>query len=387
MKILYDHQIFSVQKYGGISRYFYELMNQFSKMKDISFDLALKNTRNFYILNNSELFNVEKDIRTDNFCGGLQFWGKAELQRFLGRMSIIDHPEIKNLKTSDELLEKSDYDVFHPTYFDNYFINNLKKPFVLTVYDMIYEIYSERFFKNTNRFIRKQKELINKATHIIAISENTKKDIIDICNIGEEKISVVYLGNSFNYTKSDIFDLTLPEKYILYVGDRHIYKNYEFFLKSIKPLLIKDKDLFLICAGSVGLSSKEKQFLISNRLADKVIHLPLIDDKVLMNLYSRAFCFVFPTLYEGFGIPILEAFSCGCPAVLSNTSSLPEVGGDDAAVYFDPEDSESILEAVRNVISSSTQRDNLRQKGYEQLKKFSWRKCAVETKKVYESVI
>jgi len=362
-------------------------MNQFSKMKDISFDLALKNTRNFYILNNSELFNVEKDIRTDNFCGGLQFWGKAELQRFLGRMSIIDHPEIKNLKTSDELLEKSDYDVFHPTYFDNYFINNLKKPFVLTVYDMIYEIYSERFFKNTNRFIRKQKELINKATHIIAISENTKKDIIDICNIGEEKISVVYLGNSFNYTKSDIFDLTLPEKYILYVGDRHIYKNYEFFLKSIKPLLIKDKDLFLICAGSVGLSSKEKQFLISNRLADKVIHLPLIDDKVLMNLYSRAFCFVFPTLYEGFGIPILEAFSCGCPAVLSNTSSLPEVGGDDAAVYFDPEDSESILEAVRNVISSSTQRDNLRQKGYEQLKKFSWRKCAVETKKVYESVI
>ncbi len=387
MKVLYDHQIFSLQKYGGISRYFFELMKQFSKMDGISYDLALLYTRNFYLLSNPELFNnVQKDIKTDEFCYGLQFVGKAKLHKFLGRMSLVDHPMFNNLKVSYNFLNKSEYNIFHPSYYDNYFIDKIKKPYVLTVHDMMYEIYANKYYNNTNGFIEKKKELINKAAHIIAISENTKKDIINICNIEDKKISVVYHGNSFNYIPSKKIDSEIPERYILYVGDRKVYKNYEFFVNSIKSLLLKDKNLFLVCAGSVKFNSKEKFFLYRHGLTKKVIHFPLIDDEKLIDIYNRALCFVFPTLYEGFGIPILEAFSCGCPAVLSCSSSLPEVGGN-AALYFDPKNTESILETVKSVIYNKDLAEKLRKRGFEQVKKFSWEKCAIETKKVYESVI
>lgn len=387
MKVLYDHQIFSAQKYGGISRYFYELMNRFSKMCGIHYDLALKYSRNYYILSNPGLFNVLEDTKTDRFCYGIQFRGKAKIFDLLGRLSVLDNPSINNLKNTVDILNKSDFDVFHPTYYDDYFLNNLKrKPFVLTVHDMIHEIYSDRLFSKSNSIVSKKRELMHKASRIIAVSENTKKDIIKICGVDKNKISVVYHGNSLNPDGSKNVDLPVPDNYILYVGDRHAYKNFVFFVTSIKPLLLRHKELFLICAGSVNLSLKEKRFLAQHGLADKVVHLPITRDDQLAYLYGRALCFVFPTLYEGFGIPVLEAFACGSPAVLSKTSSLPEVGGD-AALYFDPADADSIHETIKKVIYDSNLANSLKEKGYEQLKKFSWEKCASDTFEVYSSVI
>ena len=110
------------------------------------------------------------------------------------------------------------------------------------------------------------------------------------------------------------------------------------------------------------------------------------DDKKLQSLYRNALAFVFPSIYEGFGMPILEAFSCGCPVILSDASCLPEVGGD-AAVYFNPKDVVSMRNAVERVVSDEKLRNQMRERGYKQLEKFSWRKCAEETKKVYEKVI
>ena len=387
MKVLYDHQIFSSQKYGGISRYFFELIKQLDAMDNVSYDLPLKYSNNFYLLNNPDLFHVQRDEKTDKFFYGMDFKGKAKIHRFLGRMSIVEHPMISNLNTSVRRLKESDFDIFHPSYYDDYFIKYLnKKPFVLTIYDMIHEIYVAKHFKKSNKLILRKRELINKASHIIAISENTKKDIIEIYNIDEKKISVIYLGNSLNYNRSKVMDLPVPDNYILYVGDRHAYKNFEFFIRSIQLLLLADKKLFLVCAGSVNFTVKEKSLISGLGLTEKVIHLPLIDDAILMNLYNKALCFVFPTLYEGFGIPVLEAFACGSPALLSNTSSLPEVGGD-AALYFDPEDAGSIFDAVKKVVYDRELADSLRKKGYKQLQNFSWEKCAVETKKVYEKVL
>lgn len=387
MRIAFDYQIFSLQKYGGISRYFFELMKQFNKMDDVSYHLALKYSNNFYLLNNPELFNVVKDLKTDEFCHGLQFRGKARLHRLLGRMSIVEHPLISNLETSVNILKKSDFDIFHPTYYDNYFLKYIgKKLYVLTVYDMIHELFAEKIPQFHDITISWKKVLIEKASHIIAISQNTKKDIVDLYKIDENKITVVYLGNSFYFNESVKTNTLTPKNYILFVGNRSAYKNFEFFIKSIKPLLLKDKYLYLVCAGSVSFTTEEKFLLTQHGLTDKIIHFPLIDDTVLMNLYNGALCFVFPTLYEGFGIPILEAFACGSPAILSDTSSLPEVGGD-AALYFDPEDTESILEAVKKVVYNRDLADNLRKKGYEQLKKFSWEKCAEQTLKVYSSLL
>jgi glycosyltransferase involved in cell wall biosynthesis len=106
----------------------------------------------------------------------------------------------------------------------------------------------------------------------------------------------------------------------------------------------------------------------------------------LIYLYQNALAFVFPTLYEGFGIPILESFACGCPAVLSNTSSLPEVGGD-AAVYFDPQDMDSIKTTVMSVIYNEKKRHEMVARGYEQLNKFSWAKTAQQVEEVYISLL
>ncbi len=117
----------------------------------------------------------------------------------------------------------------------------------------------------------------------------------------------------------------------------------------------------------------------------KVHHIK-VDDNSLKNLYRNAEAFVFPSLYEGFGLPVLEAFSCGCPAILSNASSLPEIGGD-GAIYFDPYDKESITNSIEKVLHDEEFRDNLIQKGYERQKFFSWKKTAASTKKVYESLL
>lgn len=387
MRIAIDYQIFSIHKYGGISRYFFELMKQFSKMDDVSYQLGLKFSNNFYLLNNPELFNVEKDLKTDEFCQGFQFRGKAKIHKFLGRLSIVEHPLIRNMETSVNILKESNFDIFHPTYYDNYFLKHIgKKPYVLTVYDMIHELFAKKTSQHGDKTIAWKKELIEKASHIIAISQNTKDDIVELYKIDENKITVVYLGTSICLNESATTTTSAPENYILFVGNRNSYKNFNFFINAIKPLLLEDKNLFLVCAGSVSFTAEENSVIAQLGLSDKVVHFPLVDDAVMMNLYSGALCFVFPTLYEGFGIPVLEAFACGCPAILSDTSSLPEVGGD-AALYFDPEDAESILETVKRVVYNTDLADNLRKKGFEQLKHFSWEKCAEQTLKVYSSVI
>jgi glycosyltransferase involved in cell wall biosynthesis len=110
------------------------------------------------------------------------------------------------------------------------------------------------------------------------------------------------------------------------------------------------------------------------------------DDKLLAYLYQHALCFVFPSLYEGFGIPTLEAFACGCPVVLSNTSSMPEVGGD-AAVYIDPHNRQSIYDGVKQVIENTALQEEMKRKGYEQFKKFSWKKCVDEHYQLYKKLV
>jgi glycosyltransferase involved in cell wall biosynthesis len=284
------------------------------------------------------------------------------------------------------MLKKRSFDLFHPTYYDPYFLEYLRgKPFVLTVHDMIHEKFANEFLRLKNKVILQKKELIKKARHIIAISESTKKDIIDIYQIPESKISVVYLG--YKQIANNCFhESNFPDKYILYVGDRALYKNFQFFLKSISSYLKMEEDLYLVCVGGREFTYDEKELINKFELASKMIHYPKVSDDFIRAAYQNALGFIFPSLYEGFGLPVLEAFVNGCPAVLSNTSSLPEVGGD-AALYFDPRNSESILESVRKIVTDIKLREELKQRGYSRLKKFSWQKCAEETKQVYQSII
>jgi glycosyltransferase involved in cell wall biosynthesis len=289
------------------------------------------------------------------------------------------------------LLKKQDFDVFHPTYYEPYFLKYIqKKPFVLTVYDMIHEHFPN-YFKTNDQTRAWKKQLIENAGAIIAISENTKQDILKFTDVNPDRVHVIYLGNPFEkissssqinpYSSSPVFE----KPYLLFVGGRTSYKNFDFFIESVAGILCKDEELHVVCAGSSPFTNKEKTTLKNLDILHKVHHVK-IDDTILKNLYRNARAFIFPSLYEGFGLPVLEAFSCGCPIMLSNTSSLPEIGGN-AAIYFDPYDSTSLSETLEHLISDDTLRLQLVQKGYERLKLFSWEITAQKTKKIYDSLM
>lgn len=369
MKILYDHQIFVFQDYGGISRYFYELTNVFHKQKDIYFDLPLLYSNNQYV-------KKANFLKCKPFLEAKNFRGKIWLLHFIHK-----HLEKK-------FLCKKGFDIFHPTYYDPYFLKYIgDKPFVLTIYDMVYELFPQIFSPRDKTSVHK-KLLASKATKIIAISENTKNDIIKLFGIKEDKIEVIYLGNSLcvdAMKEETATSSELPQRYLLFVGNRRVYKNFDTFLESISPLLKDDKNLYLICAGGGKFTPSEIANLEKSGVIQKVTQCSF-DDNILAQLYKNALAFIFPSLYEGFGIPILEAFSRGCPVITSNISSLPEVAGD-AAEYFDPTDKISIFSTVKKVIDDHDLRCKLKYKGYERLKNFSWEKTANQTKMLYKSML
>ncbi len=367
MKILYDHQIFAIQEYGGVSRYFLELIIHLKKLAGLDCILPLKFSNNFFI-RNSNL------VKTEAFLPRWCFPGKSFLTHTINIPNMLSH------------FKKGDYDLFHPTYYSPYFLKALdRKPFVLTIYDMIHERYSS-FFSRTDSMVANKKLLAQKATKIIAISESTKKDIIDFYKFNPQKIEVIHLATSLRPHNDLTGQKKLPQRYILFVGLRHLYKNFEMFLKAIGPIFKEDQILHLICAGGGGFSKKENALMDELGIKDKVISFMKAADTDLAHLYQNAAVFVFPSLYEGFGIPVLEAFACGCPTALSDSSSLPEVGGS-AAIYFNPHDPVSIRNAVEKIIYDEALRSQLRLKGYEQLKKFSWEATACKTRDLYWGIL
>jgi glycosyltransferase involved in cell wall biosynthesis len=164
------------------------------------------------------------------------------------------------------------------------------------------------------------------------------------------------------------------------VGGRDYYKNWEAFIRAIAPLLQK-YDIHLICTGGYFNKKTEVPILEELNMTGRIIWKYFSDDE-LVEAYAKAICFVFPSLYEGFGIPVLEAFAAGCPVALSRASCLPEVGGD-AVVYFDPESMEDMRSAVDQLITSPSLQNQLIAAGKERVKQFSWERCARETAAVY----
>ncbi len=365
MKIIYDQQIFTLQKYGGISRYFIELYSHLLKTGMVKPKISVIYSENVYF---QAMFPMRSVLPKRNFSG-----------KSTGIKIINDY-------YNKECLISGKFEIFHPTYYNPYFLKFLKtKPYVLTVYDMIHELFPERFVEDQTLVPIQKKNLIEHATKIIAISENTKTDIIKFYTIDPAIIEVIPLATSLHRENSDIA-LQLPLKYILFVGTRSSYKNFEFFVHSISSLLLDQKALYVICAGGGTFSDAEIRLIDRLNLTKRVIHYAITNDSILSQLYQKAILFAFPSLYEGFGIPILEAFSCGCPVAASNCSSIPEVGGD-AVMYFDPNDSNSIEKVVGDILLDKGLQESLRIRGYQRLKLFSWQRTAELTKKLYEDII
>ena len=380
MKVLYDAQIFHMQRVGGISRLFTELFRELTRRSGIEWKIELDFPHNAYIRS----LEQEQGALTSysKYLAGIDFKGKGRLFEGWKRLSFGKPERQRTIRQ----LRARKVDVFHPTYYDDYFLSYVAgTPLVLTVYDMIHELFPQ--FLNDSATVEKKARLIEKADCVIAISENTKADLVRLTGVRAEKVTVVHLAGSLIHGVTDCRKtLKKPDKYLLFVGQRGGYKNFERFFRAIAPLMQKDRDLFLVCLGGKSASGEflpsEKDLIVSKGLSDRVV-LRFAPDSDVALWYRNAICLVFPSLYEGFGLPLLEAFNCGCPVAASNTSSLPEVGGE-AVVYFDPESIDSIRDIVGELLASTEQRKDLVGKGFSRASEFSWSGTAEKIIQVYQ---
>ena len=353
-----------MQRYGGISRIFSELWLRLNTEADQA-DITTLCTENVHLLDSG-------------------FPQKIKLPEGLP----MKRPFRKavNWLYSLQKMATSDYDIYHPTYYRLY--RNAvtrKRPVVVTFHDMIHERYGDRYPElRADRFLpRLKKVAAEDAAALIAVSENTKSDVVNLLGVVPEKVLVVPLSHSFA-TALGQFEEDTANPYILFVGNRAFYKNFLFLLKACHALL-KSRQLRLICAGGGPFTEQEKGEISRLKVANLVFH-HSINDQSLAKLYAEASAFIFPSLYEGFGIPVLEAFACGCPSVLSNAGSLPEVGGD-AALFFEPAEQDSLAAALERICSDSLLRESLRHAGRQRAALFSWDRTAQKTRDVYSSVL
>ena len=278
---------------------------------------------------------------------------------------------------------------FSPTH---YLPFSTTRPSVIAILDISY-LHFPQLFKKRDLYQLKLwgRYSLGKARRIITISKSSKNDIIKAYGVLEDKISVVYPGIKIGKdSKSEMRTSTLKEKFgidedfILFVGTLQPRKNIEKLIEAFS--MLKNKNIILVVVGKKGwmfekIMSAPQKFGVSDRV--KFLH--SVTDEELPIFYKNAMCFVFPSLYEGFGLPVLEAMQYGCPVLTSNVSSLPEAGGD-AAIYFDPQSVEDMAEKINRVVSSQKTREEMVKKGLEQIKKFSWEKSAEKTIKLLEEV-
>ncbi|OOQ60688.1 glycosyltransferase family 4 protein [Mucilaginibacter pedocola] len=362
MKILFDHQKFSLQRYGGISRYFAGLNEGLNRQPGVGSHICALYSENEYL--------KDYDLPFNNALGHRLFRHH--------RNRIIRW----NTRYCSWKIKAGKFDIFHPTYYDTYFLDVLRKPLIITVHDMIHELFPG-LFPDAEQIIAQKKQLIEQANAIIAISQHTKADILKFFPQVADKISVVYHG----YMQADIAaaTLNLPAHYLLFVGERWHYKNFKLFAQAVAPLLTTGQGLQLVCAGGGPFGNDEQLHLQQLGIWKKCRQISASEAE-LKQLYRQASVFVFPSLQEGFGLPLLEAFGNNCPVVCSKTTSLPEVAAN-AALYFDPEDEFSIAEAVSKVLQDKALRQNLINAGAERLEQFTVKRCVTDTLGVYSSVL
>lgn len=387
MRVLFDFQAFEMQKIGGVSRSYVELITQLQE-EGCDCMVGIKESDNVYLREKG----LVKRIRPSHYRHNLLFESKKLFkgQRTLVRKTLKLWGETSDyLKTNEkycvDLLNRQQFDVFEPTFFDSYFLPYLKdKPFVLTVHDMIPELYPRYFSKDDYQIVQK-KVLCPLAAHIHVPSENTKRDLVNILDVNPEKITVVPHGRPEYTNKNSLTQPLFDFPYILYVGDRYGYKNYSSFLRECSRITMRFPEIRIVCTGK-EFSVDEKREITDLNIGENVIH-RFVDEESLRNLYNYAVAFIYPSSYEGFGIPILEAFANDCPVMLNSASCFPEIAGD-AAIYFDiNRDGDLYENFVKLYQSGNEERTRMIELGRLRVKDYSWEKSAKMMFNIYKSLI
>lgn len=257
-------------------------------------------------------------------------------------------------------------------------------PCAISIMDLSYIKYPQLFKKSDLYQLRNwTRYSVKKASRVFTISLASKDDILDKYKVSKNKVIVTYPGLKQNISEKP---KSFMSKYILFVGTLQPRKNIVRLVEAFSKIKDKHKDLKLTIVGKKGWLFEEILKSPKKYNVEKDVEfLEYVADSEMPNLYKNAECFVLPSLYEGFGLPVLDAMKNGCPVILSNISSLPEAGGS-AALYIDPKNVDDISEKIDKVLTDKKIRSDMIKKGYEQVKKFSWQKTAKETLKVLEEI-
>jgi glycosyltransferase involved in cell wall biosynthesis len=257
---------------------------------------------------------------------------------------------------------------------------------IVTIHDAAVFVYPENYSKLFRYYYTSLLPLIGKKSRaIITVSNFSKSELKKFCHLHPDKIKVIYLGKEHILDINESKDILkkfgiVDEKYILSVGSLAPNKNFAAVIKAIQ-LLDKFSYKFVIAGGT-----NPKIFNNSLKLPNNVIQLGYVTDSELKALYQNATCFVFASLYEGFGLTPLEAMTCGCPVICSNAASLPEIYCD-TVLYCDPHDPEDISQKINLLMSDRNLHKSLQQKGLEKSKEFSWKKCAEQIWNTIEEIM
>jgi glycosyltransferase involved in cell wall biosynthesis len=364
MRVVYDYQIFNWQRYGGISRYFCELASRIDNFSDSEARIAAGLHINEYLANDYQHLTIGQ-LRPAN-----------KLFNKVGN--------IINRQWSGYYLNAQPPDILHYTYYHPQIAikNSIK---VLTVYDMIHERFSDLSTQDETPIIALKAAMVADVDSIICPSECSKRDLVEFCQIDPAKVTVIYHG----------YGLTAPvpiappvgiKPYLLVVGERRWYKNFDRLLQAYASHSSFRHDFDLRCFGAMPLTGKELETIDQLGLPRENIQWQTGSDAELVGLYEHASLFVYPSIYEGFGYPPLEAMAAGCPVACSNVSCFPETVAN-AAELFDPYDVDSIAQALKNVLYDADRSSELVELGKKNIQRFSWDRCAAEHHQLYRSLL
>ena len=357
-RVIFGPEIWSLQIEGGISRYFQQLIRGLSESE------------------------IGGKVLTQNHANSRM--SSAHIKGF----EIQSLKDLKNpYKEISRLLEQETQgSIFHPTYYSQKLVD-IREPntkMVVTVFDMISELYPERK-PRFRKVVDEKKISLEKADHILSISKQTKDDLIRIYKVPEEKITVTYLGSNLHLLPEEASAKLAKNTFILYVGNRGGYKNFTKFITAYSHSKLLKLNFSIVAVGGGEFSSAEILELQNLGISDKVTQMDVNDVQLAM-CYRMAACLVYPSLYEGFGLPPVEAMSLNCAVIASLGGSIPEIC-DGAAQYFDPTSADSIQQVLEVTLADEQQMNQMRQSGLMIAESFTWEKTASDTLEVYKKLL